>query len=97
MATPTDPRTGEPIPAEIAREPITPPPGNLGDRIVPPPAYRGGLSTTSIMIGVLALVAIVFVFMGMDRGSAPPPPLQQTSEPAPPPPAPATPPAPTVQ
>ena len=100
MASFTDPRTGESIPEELTREPIKPPPGELGDRVGLPPTYRRGPSTSAILIGVLALVALVFVFLGMDRGSPPPPAQQQTSgttEPAPVPPAPPTPPAPTVQ
>ena len=95
MATHTDPRTGDPIPEELTREPVKPPPGGLGDRGVLPPVYRAGPSITSILIGVLALVAIVFLLTSMDRGPAPLPPAQQTSEqvePAPPPP-----PAPSVQ
>jgi hypothetical protein len=101
MANFTDPRTGESVQENFAREPIKPPPGDLADPvIVNPPVYRSGVSMTSIVVGILALIAIVFVFMSMDRGPAPPP-AQQTSEnaePAPPPPALPTPPAqPTVQ
>jgi len=96
MATQTDPRTGEPISDEFTREPVKPPPGELGDRIVPPPVYRAGPSTTSILIGVLALIAIVFVFMSMDRAPTPAPPAQQTSENVEPAPAPPTPPAQTT-
>ncbi|MFO0993124.1 MAG: hypothetical protein U1E67_14460 [Hyphomicrobiales bacterium] len=98
MATFTDPRTGEPIPDTLAREPIKPPPGEMMEGLPPPPAYRAGPSMTSILVGVLALVAIVFVFMTLDRGPAPPPPQQssQNSEPALIPPAPPTPPT-TVQ
>jgi len=98
MASYTDPRSGEPIPDEIAREPIKPPPGELGDRGVLPPVYRAGPSTTSILVGVLALVAVVFVFLGMDNGT-PLPPAQQTNEavePATPPPALPTPPGQTT-
>lgn len=90
MASYTDPRAGEPIPEDLAREPVKPPAGELGDRIVPSPAYRAGPSVTSLVVGILALIAIVFVFMSMDRGPAPPPPQQTSSnaEPAPTPPAP---------
>ncbi|MBL8894022.1 MAG: hypothetical protein JNJ53_05435 [Rhizobiales bacterium] len=101
MAPYTDPRTGEPIPDTLPREPVKPPPGEIIEGLPPPAAYRAGPSTTSILIGVLALVAIVFVFMSMDRAHTPPPP-QQTSEnvePAPTPlvpPAPSTPPSPTT-
>jgi len=62
------------MPEEVAREPIKPPPGELGDRIVPQPSYRAGPSTTSILVGVLALIAIIFVFMSMDKAPGPPPP-----------------------
>lgn len=97
MASYTDPRTGEPIPEELTREPIKPPPGELGDRLATPSVYRSGPSTSAILVGVLALVAIVLVFMGMDRGSAPPPAQQQTSETIEPAPIPPAPPAPSVQ
>src|SRR5690348_13130195 len=97
MAPYTDPRTGEPIPDTLAHEPIKPPPADMMEGL-PPPVYRAGPSTTSILIGVLALVAIVFVFMGLDRSHSPPP-QQLTSEnvePPPPPPALPTPTAPTT-
>jgi hypothetical protein len=90
----TDPRTGEPIPDEFAREPVKPPPGETIDRGMMPPVYQSGPSTASILIGVLALVAIVFVFMSMDRGPAPPPPQQTSENIAPAPTPPALPPAP---
>jgi hypothetical protein len=79
MAGYTDPRSGDPIPDEIVREPIKPPPGALDDRGALPPVHRAGPSTTSILVGVLALVAVVFVFLGMDNGT-PPPPVQQMNE-----------------
>jgi hypothetical protein len=97
MASYTDPRTGEPIPEELLREPIKPPPGEFDNRGALPPVHRTGPSTTSILVGVLALVAVVFVFMGMDNGS--PPPAQQANEivePAPLPPALPTPPGQTT-
>ena len=96
MAPYSDPRTGEPLLDDLAREPVKPPPGDFSDRLAMPPAYRAGPSTSSILIGVLALVAIVFVFMGMERGAAPPPP-HQASETVDPAPAPPTPPSPTLQ
>jgi hypothetical protein len=96
MASYTDPRTGEPLPDHLGREPIKPPPGEFAEPIVTPPTYRAGPSTTSILVGVLALIAIVFVFMSMDRGPAPPPPAQQTSQNAEPAPSPPTPPGQTT-
>ena len=100
MAPYTDPRTGEPIPDTLPHEPVKPPPGEIAEGLPPPAAYRAGPSTTSILIGVLALVAIIFVFMTLDRAPTPPP-AQQTSEnvePTPPaPPEPPTPAPTTVQ
>ena len=78
MASYTDPRTGEPIRDDVARQPVKPPPGELGDRIVPPPVARAAPSVTSVIVGVLALIAIVFVFMSMNWGPAPPPPAPAT-------------------
>ena len=94
MAPYTDPRTGEPIPDDLAREPVKPHPGDFIDHGVMPPTYRQGASTASIMIGVLALIAIVFVFMSVDRGPASPPPQQTSENAAPAPTPPALPPAP---
>jgi len=80
MATYTDPRTGERLPDEFAREPVKPPPGDVLDPVAARPTRSGGPSSVAVIIGAFVLVAIVFFFMNMGSNQPTPPPAQQSNE-----------------